>query len=122
MELLFLLGRLLFGGYFVLSGINHFSKFEGMVGYAKSKNVPLPETSVAVSGLAIILGGLGILLGMYVPWSVGLIVLFLLAVSFKMHNFWAVSDPQMKMGDTVNFLKNMALIGAALLTLSIPGF
>ena len=32
-----------------------------------------------------------------------------------MHNFWSVQDPQQKMGDQINFFKNMALLGAALM-------
>jgi hypothetical protein len=39
---------------------------------------------------------------------------------FPMHNFWALSDPQMKQADVINFLKNMALVGALLMLLAIP--
>lgn len=122
MELMFLVGRLLYGGYFLMNGLNHLTKLEGVAAYAGSKGVPMPKAAVILSGLMILLGGLGILLGMYVQWSAGLIALFLLAVSFKMHDFWAVKDPQAKMTEQVNFLKNMALLGAALMMLSFPAF
>ena len=37
-----------------------------------------------------------------------------------MHNFWAITEPNMKMMETVNFYKNMALLGAVLMILFIP--
>ena len=44
----------------------------------------------------------------------------MLGTTFPMHNFWAVSDPQMKHAEMINFLKNMAIVGALLLLLAIP--
>ena len=120
MDILFLVGRIIFGGYFIMSGINHFTKREMMVGYAKSKGVKGASFWVSIGGLVILLGGLGVLLGVYVGLSVLLLVIFLLVVSFKMHAFWAVTDPMMKMPEMVNFMKNMALVGAALMILGIP--
>jgi putative oxidoreductase len=36
----FLIGRLLFGGYFLYNGINHLRNREQMAPYAESKGVP----------------------------------------------------------------------------------
>ncbi|MDP3947119.1 MAG: DoxX family membrane protein [bacterium] len=119
-EVLFLVGRVLFGGYFVMSGLNHFMKSEMLTGYAQSKGVPMPKVAVAVSGFLLLAGGLGVLTGAYVGWAVAALVLFLVPVSFKMHAFWAISDPMAKMGDMTNFMKNMALLGATLMLLIIP--
>lgn len=120
-EILFLVGRVLFGGYFVMSGLNHFMKSEMLTGYAQSKGVPMPKVAVAVSGLLLLAGGLGVLTGAYVGWAVLALALFLVPVSFKMHAFWAIPDTMARMGDQVNFMKNMALLGAALMLLMIPG-
>jgi putative oxidoreductase len=43
-----------------------------------------------------------------------------LGVSFPIHNFWAVQEPQAKMTEMVNFMKNMALLGFVLMTVAIP--
>jgi len=91
-----------------------------MKGYASSKGVPMAGWAVAITGLMILLGGLGILLGVYIQLSVLLLAIFLVFVTFKMHNFWAVTEPNMKMMETVNFYKNMALLGAVLMMLFIP--
>ncbi len=120
-EILFLVGRVLFGGYFVMMGLNHYMKTGMLGGYAQSKGVPMPAFAVMGSGLLLLAGGLGVLLGAYVPWAVAALALFLVPVSFKMHAFWAIPDPMARMGDQVNFMKNMALLGAALMLLMIPG-
>jgi putative oxidoreductase len=44
-----------------------------------------------------------------------MIVAFLIPTSFMMHNFWTLKDPTAKMHDMVQFNKNLALLGAALL-------
>lgn len=103
-----------------MNGLNHFMKMGMMKGYAQSKGVPAPALAVSVTGLMILFGGLGVLFGIYIELSVALIAIFLFFVSFKMHNFWKVEDPNMKMMEMVNFTKNMALLGAALLLLAIP--
>jgi uncharacterized membrane protein YphA (DoxX/SURF4 family) len=74
----------------------------------------LPET------LLLLLGGLSILLGYQPTIGAILIVIFLVPVAFMMHNFWAIEDPQMKMVEMVNFMKNLALAASALMFLAIP--
>lgn len=120
MEYLFVLGRILLGGYFILGGFNHFKNLKALTGYAQSKKVPMASTVVFVSGLIMLLGGLGILLGVYIELSVLLLSAFLLIVSMQMHQYWKVSDQGEKMSEEINFKKNMALLGAVLMLLAIP--
>src|ERR1051326_5578338 len=121
MIILFLIGRLILGGYFVMSGIRHFTHFGMMSGYAKSKGTPAPSAAIAGTGILLVSGGLSFLLGVW-PFIGGiLLVIFLLGVSFKIHDFWAISDPQAKMNEMVNFTKNMALLGAILIIMTYPG-
>ncbi len=116
---LFLLGRLLYGGFFLYMSTNHFFKTSALAQYAASKKVLLPKISVIFSGLLIFFGGLGILFGLYIKVAIVLLLLFLLIVSFKMHDFWAFQDSMQKEMQKINFLKNMALAGAALMFLKI---
>ena len=88
--------------------------------YAASKDVPSPKLAVIGSGLLLLIGALGILFGVYIPWAVGALVLFLVPVTFQMHAFWKASDPMVKMGERVNFMKNLVLLGAVLMLLAIP--
>lgn len=114
MNELFLVGRVLFGGFFIYNAVQHFTKGVGLAGYAASKGVPWPKVAVIVSGLLLLAGGLGVLLGVYVDFAILALALFLIPVTFKMHNFWADTDPNVKMSNKVNFLKNLALLGGAL--------
>lgn len=98
----------------------HFARNAMMSQYAASKGIPLPKLAVYVSGLMILLGGLGVLTGAYTQISLALIVIFLLIVTFKMHNYWKDQDPNVKMGNQINFMKNLALLGAALMLLAMP--
>ena len=120
MEYLFVFGRILLGGYFIKSGYNHFKNLGMLTGYAESKGVPMPREAVLLTGLMLFFGGLGILLGVYVQLSVFLLSLFLISTLIKMHKYWEVSDPMARMSENVNFYKNLALLGAALMLLAIP--
>ena len=120
MDALLLISRIIVGGFFVYSGINHFIGFAMMTQYAKMKGVPFPAVAQAVTGLMLLLGGLSIALGAYPIVGILLLVAFLIPVSLVMHDFWKLTDPQLRMADKVNFMKNMALAGAILMLLSIP--
>jgi uncharacterized membrane protein YphA (DoxX/SURF4 family) len=120
MQMAFLIGRIIVGGYYIMSGIRHFTSLNETAGYAASKGVPAPKLAVAGSGVLILIGGLSVLLGYQPVIGVAAIVLFLLGVSPMMHNFWAIQDPMRKMSEMINFTKNMALLGSALMFLAIP--
>ncbi len=120
MKSLFLLGRVLFGGYFVYSGVNHFLHHGMLSGYAGSKGVPQPHVAVSGTGAMLVAGGASVLLGVQPKIGTGLIITFLLGVSPQIHNFWAIEDPNQRMADMINFTKNMALVGAALTLMGTP--
>jgi putative oxidoreductase len=120
MNELFLVGRIVFGGYFAYSGITHFLSGSMMAQYAASKGVPLPEAAVFATGLLILAGGLSVMFGVLPHIGALCIALFLVGVSPMMHNFWAVPDPNLRMVEMVNFTKNMALLGGVLMLLGVP--
>lgn len=115
---IFLVGRIIFGGYFVMMGLNHFKNGKMLIGYAASKEVPMPSLAVYFSGLMIFFGGVGIISNMYPIFSLALIIAFLAPVSFMIHSYWKNSDPVAKMADMTHFYKNMALIGAAMMLIA----
>jgi putative oxidoreductase len=115
-----LFGRAIFGGFFLYNGINHFLNREMMTGYSASKGVPYPEAAVTGSGAMLVLGGLSVLMGVRPKLGTSLISAFLLGVTPKMHDFWNVQDPQQRMGEQINFSKNVALLGGALIAASVP--
>jgi len=119
MKIPFLLGRLLFGGYFLYNGINHFRQRRALAQYAKSKNVPAPDIAVLGSGAALVVGGTSILLGVKPRLGALAIMGFLAGVSPTMHDFWRSEDPNQRMADMTNFMKNIALLGGALALMGV---
>jgi uncharacterized membrane protein YphA (DoxX/SURF4 family) len=107
-----LAGRVIFGGYFLYSGIHHFTDRDMMIGYARSKGIPYPEAAVLGTGALLVLGGLSLLAGRQKAGA-GLITTFLTGVTPMMHDFWNQTDQGQRMNDTINFGKNIALIGGA---------
>jgi uncharacterized membrane protein YphA (DoxX/SURF4 family) len=117
---LFMLGRAIFGGYFLYSGIQHFLNTPQMAGYAASKGVPWPELAVVGSGALLVLGSISILLGVLPRIGAAMIALFLIGVTPTMHAFWRETGPAAQM-DLMQFMKNLGLLGAALFIAAVPG-
>ena len=108
-----LLGRLFFVLIFLMAGPNHFSG--QTIAYAASQGVPLASIAVPLSGVLAIVGGLSILLGYRARIGAWLIALFLVAVTPMMHKFWTITDPMMQQMQMIMFMKNLAMLGGALL-------
>jgi uncharacterized membrane protein YphA (DoxX/SURF4 family) len=119
MKVPFLIGRIVFGGFFLYNGIHHFLERKSLAQYAEAKKVPLPDLAVTATGVMQAIGGASILLGVK-PKLGGLAIAgFLAGVSPMMHNFWSVQDEGQRMNEMINFTKNVALLGAALALMSV---
>ncbi len=119
MRAAFLIGRMLFGGYFLYNGINHFVNRKMLSQYAAAKKVPNADIAVPATGALILFGGASLLLGIKPKYGAAAILMFLLGVSPMMHDFWRAEDPNQRMNDQINFFKNLALLGAALALMSV---
>ncbi|MDA0987434.1 MAG: DoxX family protein [Bacteroidetes bacterium] len=112
MDFVEIAARVCYSAIFILSGINHFLKLEMMTQYAESKKVPMPKLMVILTGAAILYGGFSVLFNYQVQCGAPILIGFLLLAAFKMHNFWAVTDPMAKAGEMASFMKNVSLAGA----------
>jgi uncharacterized membrane protein YphA (DoxX/SURF4 family) len=115
MDVLVLLGRIVFAYLFISSGVAHITQRKAMAGYAAQKGVPQALVAVLVSGAMILVGGVLVLLGIWADLGALLIAAFCFPTALLMHAFWKESDPQSKMMEMVQFSKDMALGGAALM-------
>jgi uncharacterized membrane protein YphA (DoxX/SURF4 family) len=112
MDIVLLIGRLLFVGIFVASGFNHFS--QGARDYAKLKGAPNPETLVPLGGAVIIAGGISVGIGLWADLGALLLIGFSVSVAMVMHAFWKESDPQTQQNEMAHFMKNMSMAGAGI--------
>ncbi|WP_330231854.1 DoxX family protein [Nocardia sp. NBC_00508] len=115
MDVVVLIGRVLFVALFLSSALGHFTQTEAMAGYAQSRGVPMPKYAVLASGVLLALGGLSVLLGVWADLGSLLLVVMLLPTVFLMHGFWKETDPQTKQQEMIQFNKDLALAGAALM-------
>ncbi len=122
MALLFFIGRILVGGYFIYNGYNHLANSGMLAGYAGSKKVPYAKTGVIVSGLLFLVGGFSLLLWIEPVVGAGLLVLTLIPITIMIHDYWKSTDPAHRMGERVAFLKNIALIGMLLMLMGLASF
>jgi putative oxidoreductase len=115
----FVIGRVIFGAFFLNSGINHLRHREEMKPYVESKGLPAPEPMVTLSGVPLLLGGTSLILGIKPKLGALAVLGFLAGVSPIMHNFWQSENPQERQQSMIDFMKNMALAGAALALMSV---
>jgi putative oxidoreductase len=119
MKAAFLLGRLIYGGFFLYSGIHHFQKRKSMAEYAGAKGVPMPEVAVEVTGAMLVAGGASIALGVKPKLGTLAILTFLAGVSPVMHDFWSADEPSQKQEQMIHFMKNFAMLGGALALMGV---
>ncbi len=115
MEILFLIGRVLFGGFFIYNAYGHLANLTATSGYAQMKGVPMPKAATVLTGLMLLAGGLSILLGFRPLIGIFILLAFLIPMTLVMHQFWATADPMQKGMERVQFSKNAALVGALLM-------
>ena len=108
-----LLGRALFAAIFVLAGAKNFSPQS--IQDAAAQGLPMSNLAVPLSGAIALAGGLSVLLGYRAKAGAWLLVLFLVPVTLVMHPFWATADPQLAQTHLIMFLKNLSMLGGALL-------
>ncbi|WP_280267209.1 DoxX family protein [Nocardia wallacei] len=115
MDVVVLIGRILFVVLFLGSAFGHLTQPDAMVPYAESKGVPAAKPAVVGSGVLQVLGALSILLGVWADLGALLLLVFLVPTAVLMHPFWKESDAQAKQTEMIQFNKDLALAGAALM-------
>ena len=116
-DYLVLAGRFLFALIFIQSAPAHFSA--ATIGYAAQQGVPFASFLVPASGVLALVGGLSVAIGYQARLGALLLIAFLVPVTFALHNFWAMTDPMMAQLQRAMFLKNVSMLGAALVIVGL---
>ena len=119
MDILILIGRILFGALIVFAGTNHILQMKKSAAFARMKGVPMPELANIVTGLLLLFGGLSFFLGKWMPEGAIALLVFFIPVTLMMHNFWKIKDPQKKKMEMQFFMGNMMVVGLLLITLGL---
>ncbi|MFD9220632.1 DoxX family protein [Streptomyces sp. NPDC060064] len=118
MDVLVLIGRILFCVLFLNSAVGHLTKAKAMAGYAGARGVPAPAVAVPASGFLLLAGGLMVAFGVWADLGALLLVVFLVPTALLMHSFWKETAEESKTMEMVNFFKDLSLAGAALMLLA----
>ncbi len=110
------LGRVFFAVPFLIFGVNHLMMADAMASIVPGF-LPYATFWVYFTGLALVAAALAILLKRYVKWACYGLAIFLLLTMFTIH-FVGIMNGDMMM-PMVGFLKDMGLLGGALLLSSI---
>ena len=116
-----LLGRILLGLIFVMSGFGKIAGFAGTAAYIASRGLPLPEVLAALTIVVELGGGLMLLVGLFSRWAGLGLALFSILTALIFHNYWN-ADTAAHMSQYINFWKNISIAGGMLLVTAFgPG-
>jgi putative oxidoreductase len=116
-----LVGRILLALIFITSGFSKITGFEGTVGYIASKGLPLPQLGAIIAIAVELGGGILIAIGYKARWAALAVGIFTIVAGIFFHNYWAVEGAA-KMGQQINFWKNVSITGGMLMVFAFgPG-
>ncbi len=117
---------------FLMSAVgNKIPNFSKVASYISSEGVPMPKVMLAGAIVFLIVGSLSIIVGYKARIGATLLLVFLVLATYFFHDFWTVPadaiwslslNPEVKMPvaqvEMINFMKNLALMGAMLFVIA----
>jgi putative oxidoreductase len=117
MDIVWLAGRVLISLVFITSGFTHLRHLGHTAQAAAASGMPAPKLLALLASLFALVGGAGVALGFQAEVGAVMLLLFLVPVTLSIHPFWKFADPMESANHRAHFMKNVALIGAALFIL-----
>jgi len=117
MDVIVLIGRILFSALAVGSALGgHFGATDATAGYAQARGVKTgTRPLVLLTGVQLLLAAVFITFGIWPDLGALLYFLFTFPVAFIIHHFWTDEDPMARQIEMTQFMKDLALSGAALI-------
>lgn len=103
---------------FVVGGINLFRNFAAVKAMLAAKGWPFPVAVLAAASLFEIVAAIALVAGFYRLWAAGGLILFTLAASLLLLDFWNLKGPERQTIQGM-FLLNMAILGGLGLVLGL---
>lgn len=108
-----LVGRVMLCTIFVMSAVgNKIPKFNDVVGYMAGEGVPAPKIMLAGAIVFLLVGGASVIVGYKARIGALLLLIFLVLATYYFHDFWTFEEAQAKQQQMIQFMKNLALMGA----------
>lgn len=111
------LGRLMYSGILAYMAIDGFRSNDKRVAIADEKGVPMPDVMVPFATGMLLVANVGILLWRFPRLAAGAVLVFFASTTPVIHDFWRLEGGE-RQGNKINFLKNVALMGCAVMLLN----
>lgn len=113
------IGRTMLSLVFLMSAVgNKIPKFTEVAGYMASEGVPASRLMLAGAIVFLIVGSLSMIVGYRARIGGALLLVFLVLATYFFHDFWTFEDAAEKQQQMIQFMKNMALMGALLVIIA----
>jgi putative oxidoreductase len=113
-----LVGRLLLGGLFVIGGITHLFVLPGAAGQLRQRGVPFPMLTLIAGTVFETVAGAAVMIDFFVPFAAGGLILFTVASSCMMMNFWAMTGEK-RISAIDGWTSNLGVIGGLLIVAAL---
>jgi putative oxidoreductase len=110
-----IIGRTSIVAIFLMSALgNKIPNYSKVVAYMASEGVPAPQVLLAGAIAFLIIGGITVLVGYKARVGASLLLIFLALATYYFHDFWTVQDAAKVQAETIQFFKNVSMMGAML--------
>lgn len=122
MKIMSVLARVAIGVPFVWLGYDAVKEPGMRVRMATDFGVPeeFGELAVRANGAAMVLGGLSVITGVLPSLGAAAVVGSMIPTTLAGHSFWKDADPKQRKANTIQFLKNVGMVGGLLSVVSTP--
>lgn len=122
MEVVYLLVRLIAGGYLAWRGVQHLEPYSRalLVDAARKKSAVLPLVTVPLAGLMLTIGGVSIVIGVFPEAGVVLVVAYLVPSALLSHAYWRVRGAEARAAARRCFWRDVTLALVAIVLLALP--
>jgi len=104
-----LIGRVLIGLIFVMSGVSKIANPQGTQQYMAAMGITTATTFLYAGAVFVELaGGLSLLLGMWAKWGAMALIVFMIPTTLMFHTNFGDQN------QTIHFMKNLAMMGGLL--------
>ena len=110
--------RLLLSGIFIIGGWGAFSNPGKRPEKVAAAGIPQPEKAVVMNGAVMIFAGILLSLGIAPRLASAILIGSMIPTTIVGHPFWKDEPGQARENNTIQFLKNLGLIGGLLMVLT----
>jgi putative oxidoreductase len=107
--------RTMMATIFLLSAVgNKIPNFDGVSQYMAGEGVPAAKLMLAGAIAFLLVGSVSLILGYKARIGAGLLLVFLVLATYFFHDFWTFADAAERQQQTIQFMKNLSMMGAML--------